>query len=217
MQFPHEPADLGEYQRIAENAGFLLCVGVDEAGRGPLAGPVTAAAVHLPQSVSIPELNDSKQLSESVRKRLFEVITTTDGILWNIVDVSQQRVDEINILQATHEAMRLAVSGLSGTPDLVLVDGNPVKGFDCAAVNVIKGDAKCAAIAAASILAKVHRDGLMCEFDETYPEYGFSRHKGYGTKAHLEALRSHGPCPVHRRSFAPVRDLLSQSRQGWLF
>lgn len=217
MQFPNEPADLGEYQRIAEDAGFSLCVGVDEAGRGPLAGPVTAAAVHLPKGLFIPELNDSKQLSETVRNRLFEVLTTTEGVLWNVVDISNIRVDEINILQATHEAMRCAVTGLSGTPDLVLVDGNPVHGFPCSAVNVIKGDAKCAAIAAASILAKVHRDNLMREMDAVYPEYGFFRHKGYGTKAHLASLRSHGPCPIHRRSFAPVREVVNQSKQGRLF
>ncbi len=217
MQFPIEPADLGEYQRIAEEAGFLLCVGVDEAGRGPLAGPVTAAAVHLPSHIDLPGLNDSKQVSKTNRDRLFESLTTLTDVLWSIAEVTSDRIDAINILQATHEAMRAAVSGLTDTPDLVLVDGNPVNGFECPAVNVVKGDAKCAAIAAASILAKVHRDRVMLEYDAIYPEYGFAKHKGYGTKAHLEALRKHGPSPIHRHSFAPVRVLFDEARQGRLF
>ena len=188
--------------------GFHLIAGVDEAGRGPLAGPVVAAAVILPESDSIPAVNDSKQLSDADRRILRDRLLELEGIVYGIAVVDADVIDKINILQATHQAMRQAVLQLAKQPDIVIVDGNPVKGFSCEARNLIKGDAKSASIAAASILAKVKRDELMEEYDKLYPGYGFAEHKGYGTAMHLEALKNLGPCEIHRKTFRPVREII---------
>ncbi len=180
--------------------GYDIICGTDEAGRGPLAGPVYAAAVILPEELLIPGLNDSKKLSEQRREELFNVITEK-AVAYSIASVDEKRIDEMNILNASLEAMNIAVGTLDIKPDFVLVDGNMTRGlcFPCEAV--VKGDAKSASIAAASILAKVSRDRYMIKMAEEYPQYGFEKHKGYGTKAHSEAILKYGPCPIHRRSF----------------
>lgn len=193
-----------------------LVIGIDEAGRGPLAGPVTAGAVLLPVEFAHCEINDSKKLSERQRERLFEELRQREDILWAVVHVSPKEVDEQNILRATGLAMTRAAEGLvaeirkSGRGEgveMCLIDGLPVKGFPFPHRGIVKGDARSLSIATASIFAKVERDRLMREAAENYPGYGFERHKGYGTKAHLEALAALGPCPLHRRSFAPVAQL----------
>lgn len=191
---------LWEIEETRHADGYKWICGVDEAGRGPLAGPVCAAAVILPRGLDIPGLDDSKKLSDRRRRELYDVITGA-AAAYAIALVDQERIDEINILQATFRAMEEAVSKLSPQPDLALVDGNrePVLSMPCE--TIVGGDGKCASIAAASILAKVTRDRLMEELDRQYPEYGFAVHKGYGTRRHYEALRQYGPCPIHRRSF----------------
>ncbi len=178
----------------------LLVCGIDEAGRGPLAGPVAAGACILPKDHDILYINDSKKLSDTKRRELFDIIMK-EALAWNVSLVSPERIDEINILQATYEAMRNAVSGLSVQPAVLVVDAVHIPGITIPQAEVIKGDAKCVSIAAASILAKVTRDRLMEEYDALYPEYGFASHKGYGTKAHIEAIKKYGPSPVHRRTF----------------
>ena len=187
-----------------ENAHYSDAVtyicGVDEAGRGPLAGPVCAAAVILPRDLEIPGLTDSKKLTDKKRRELFPIIKE-QAIAYGIGFASEQEIDEINILQATFLAMQRAIDQLEGKADLALIDGNRQKDFGLPAVTVVKGDSLSASIAAASILAKVTRDDLMLEMAETYPDYGFEIHKGYGTKAHYEALRKHGASPIHRQSF----------------
>lgn len=177
----------------------VIC-GVDEAGRGPLAGPVCAAAVILPANLEIPGLTDSKKLTDKKRRELYPVIME-QAIAYGIGFASEQEIDEINILQATFLAMQRAIAQLSVKPDLALIDGNRKKDFGVPAKTVVKGDSLSASIAAASILAKVTRDNLMLEQAETYPQYKFDIHKGYGTKAHYEALREFGPCPIHRMTF----------------
>ena len=174
--------------------------GVDEAGRGPLAGPVCAAAVILPRDLEIPGLTDSKKLTDKKRRELFPIIKE-QAIAYGIGFASEQEIDEINILQATFLAMQRAIDQLEGKADLALIDGNRQRDFGLPAVTVVKGDSLSASIAAASVLAKVTRDDLMLEMAEIYPEYGFEIHKGYGTKAHYEALRKHGASPIHRQSF----------------
>ena len=176
---------------------------MDEAGRGPLAGPVVAAAVVLPPGFLLPELADSKTLDAPTRERLLVEIERA-ALGKAVVAVAAPRIDHVNILRATHEAMSLAVALLPAAPRLALVDGLPVHGLPCPHLAVIDGDVCSAAIAAASILAKVTRDRLMMEMDAAFPGYGFARHKGYPTPEHLEALHRIGPCPEHRRSFAPV-------------
>ena len=183
--------------------GLVLTAGVDEAGRGPLAGPVVAAAVILDDNRPIPGLADSKKLSPARREALFEQIRA-HALCFAIAEASVEEIDRLNILQATLLAMQRAVAGLRLRPGLVLVDGNRLPVLDCAAEAVVGGDALVQSISAASILAKVHRDRWCAEVHEQYPQYGFAGHKGYGTAAHLEALRNHGACPLHRRSFAPV-------------
>lgn len=178
---------------------FSIC-GIDEAGRGPLAGPVAAAAVILPPDRDISFLNDSKKLSPKKRDELFDVICA-EAVAYSVTLIDAQRIDEINILQATYEAMRQAVSGLQTRPDVLVNDAVTIPGIDLPQAAVVKGDAKCISVAAASILAKVTRDRLMEEYDALYPGYGFAKHKGYGTAAHIEAIRTLGPCPIHRRSF----------------
>ena len=174
--------------------------GVDEVGRGPLAGPVVAGAVILPTGCRILYINDSKQLSEKKREELYDVITG-QAAAWAVGCVSPERIDEINILQATYEAMRQAVGRLRPVPDLLLNDAVQIPGISIPQVPVIKGDAKSITIGAASIVAKVTRDRMMQQYDKTYPEYGFAENKGYGSREHIEALQKHGPTPIHRRSF----------------
>lgn len=185
-----------EYTYAACNA---IC-GIDEAGRGPLAGPVVAGAVILPRDCEILFLNDSKKLSEKRREELFAEIKEK-AVAWSVGIVGPDVIDEINILQATYEAMRKAIAGLSVHPDLLLNDAVTIPNVEINQVPIIKGDAKSVSIAAASILAKVTRDHMMVEYDSLFPEYGFAKHKGYGTAAHISALKEIGPCPIHRRSF----------------
>ncbi len=188
-------------------SGPALLAGVDEAGRGPLAGPVVAAAVMLDDRAPIRGLNDSKKLSSRNRERLFEEILAK-ALCCRIASASVEEIDSLNILQATLLAMRRAVEGLRLRPHVVLIDGNRCPELHVPVRAIVKGDAKVQCIAAASILAKVHRDRLCAELHQRHPQYGFDGHKGYPTPAHLAALREHGPCPEHRRTFAPVRDAL---------
>ena len=185
---------------IEDSLGLHVICGVDEAGRGPLAGPVCAAAVILPEHLQIPGLNDSKKLTDKKRRELFPVIKQ-QAIAYGIGLASEAEIDEINILQATFLAMRRALSQLSIRPEIALIDGNRETDFGLPVKTVVKGDSLSANIAAASVLAKVTRDNIMVELAQQYPEYGFEIHKGYGTKAHYEALGTYGPCPIHRRSF----------------
>ena len=181
-------------------AGYSAVCGVDEAGRGPLCGPVAAAAVILPPDAVIEGLNDSKKLSPEKRERLFEIIQNT-AVAWCIAEASVEEIDRLNILEADLLAMRRAIAGLKVPADYALIDGNIARGFSIPARAVIHGDAISPSIAAASILAKVHRDRLCEELDRAYPQYGIAQHKGYGTKAHIEALRKYGPSPIHRKLF----------------
>lgn len=180
--------------------GYKLICGVDEAGRGPLAGPVCAAAVILPRGLEIPGLNDSKKLSEKKREEVFELVCQK-ALSYGIAFASVDEIEELNILAATFLAMNRAISQLSPAPELALIDGNRTKGISIESRSVVKGDSKCADIAAASILAKVTRDRYMLEMAVKYPQYHFDKHKGYGTKLHYEALREFGPCEIHRMSF----------------
>jgi ribonuclease HII len=182
------------------NNGIQLICGVDEAGRGPLAGPVCAAAVILPPHADIPGLNDSKKLSDKRRRELFPLIKEA-AVAYGIGIATHEEIDEINILQATYLAMERAIQALSVKPELALIDGNRAKDFGLPVETVVKGDSRSASIAAASILAKVTRDDMMLELANTYPQYGFEIHKGYGTKAHYAALDAHGISPIHRMSF----------------
>ena len=180
--------------------GISLVCGVDEAGRGPLAGPVCAAAVILPPHIEIPGLNDSKKLTDKRRRELVPIIQS-NALAYGIAFADNQEIDDINILQATYLAMERALGMLSVKPEVALIDGNRAKDFGIPVETVVKGDARSASIAAASILAKVSRDDLMLVMAEKYPQYSFEVHKGYGTKAHYAALESHGPCEIHRMSF----------------
>ena len=191
---------LYDIEESLANKGFNFICGVDEAGRGPLAGDVYAAAVILPQGLVIDGLNDSKKLSEKRREELFQKITE-NAVAYAIASASAKEIDEINILNAVMLAMNRAISSLAVKADYALIDGNIARGFDIPCQTVIKGDAKSPSIAAASILAKVSRDRVCMQLDEKYPEYGFAKHKGYGTKAHMEVLRKYGPCPEHRKTF----------------
>ncbi len=190
--------NLKVYEREYEKFGFVC--GIDEVGRGPLAGPVVAGAVILPKDCRILYLNDSKQLSEKKREELYEVIME-NAVSCGIGYASPERIDEINILQATYEAMREAISKLDVLPDILLNDAVTIPDISIRQVPIIKGDAKSVSIAAASIIAKVTRDRLMTEYDKVFPEYGFASHKGYGAQAHIEALKKYGPTPIHRRTF----------------
>lgn len=195
-----QPTDLWAYEREAFADGVKLVCGVDEAGRGPLAGPVCAAAVILPPGLVIPGLNDSKKLTDKKRRELYDVITA-EAVSYGIAFASEKEIDEINILQATFLAMARAMEKLTPQPELALIDGNRAKDFGLPVRTIVKGDSLSASIAAASILAKVTRDRLMEQYDEAYPQYGFAIHKGYGTKRHYEALREFGPSPIHRMTF----------------
>ncbi len=193
-------AEMWEIERELAKKGYRYIAGVDEAGRGPLAGPVYAAAVILPEDARLDGINDSKKLSEKNREELFEKITEI-AISYAICAVDEKVIDEINILNATHKAMNGAVSMLCQKPDYVIIDGNSIKGMEIAHQTVVKGDSKSISIAAASILAKVARDRYITEMAEKYPFYGFEKHKGYGTKAHTDAILEHGVCPIHRKTF----------------
>ncbi|MCD7750617.1 MAG: ribonuclease HII [Lachnospiraceae bacterium] len=189
---------LFSYER--EYAAYTSICGIDEVGRGPLAGPVVAGAVILPKNCDILYINDSKKLSEKKRNLLYDEIMAK-AVAVGTGCVSWERIDEINILQATYEAMRQAIASLPVTPDLLLNDAVTIPGVDIEQVPIIKGDAKSASIGAASIIAKVTRDRMMEEYHLLYPQYGFDANKGYGTRAHIEALQKYGPCPIHRRTF----------------
>ena len=187
-------------EREKYRAGFRFVIGIDEVGRGPLAGPVVAAAVGFPQGAEIPRVNDSKKLSEERRIALDAAIRAVPGVRIAIAEVPVEKIDEINILRATHYAMKLAAEEIAEA-DCLLVDGLPVPGLPGESFSVVKGDAKSASIAAASILAKVSRDHYMYELDEKYPQYGLAQHKGYGTKQHYAGIEQFGLQPFHRRSF----------------
>lgn len=189
-----------EYENKALSQGFEIVCGVDEAGRGPLAGPVYAAAVILPKGYIVEGVNDSKKLSEKKREQLFDKITD-ECVCYSIGIATEKEIDEINILQATFLAMKRAVNGLEIKPDIALIDGNREPGLDIEEWDIVKGDAKSANIAAASILAKVSRDRYMLEMAERYPQYQFEKHKGYGTKLHYEMIEKYGVSEIHRKSF----------------
>jgi ribonuclease HII len=200
------------HERELWQKGLTLVAGVDEAGRGPLAGPVVAAAVVLPCGWSetgldsrLRGLNDSKQLTEAQREHYYGILTAHADIRWAVASADVEVIDRINILQATHRAMNQALAQLQPPPEHVLVDGRPVKSMSFPHTALVKGDARSYSIAGASVLAKVTRDRMMHEFDRLYPGYGLAEHKGYGTPQHLAAIQSLGPCPIHRRSFAPLR------------
>lgn len=189
------------FENEARKKGFIAVCGVDEAGRGPLMGPVCAAAVILPEGVELEGVNDSKKLSEKKREALFEVIKEK-AVAWSVAFASVEEIEEVNILNATYLAMNRAIEGLSVPADYALIDGNRVpKDIKIECETVVKGDAKSLSIAAASILAKVSRDRLVLEYDKEFPEYKFADHKGYGTAAHIEAIKKYGPCKYHRPSF----------------
>ena len=189
-----------EYEELYTSQGYTSICGVDEAGRGPLAGPVFAAAVILPEDLIIEDVNDSKKLTEKKREKLFDIIKEK-ALAYCIASASVEEIEEMNILQADMLAMKRAVDGLAVKADFAMRDGNKAPKLEIPAVPIIKGDAKSESIAAASILAKVSRDRLMLELAKQYPEYGFEKHKGYGTKAHREAILKYGPCEIHRMSF----------------
>ena len=194
---------LWQTEEALTNGATVVC-GVDEAGRGPLAGPVCAAACILPKGFAPDGLNDSKKLSEKQRERLYAQITE-HALAWSVCLIDEQTIDRVNILQATFLAMRGAVDGLPVRPELCLVDGNQDPKLGIRTLTVVHGDARCASVAAASILAKVTRDRLMLEYAAQYPQYGFEKHKGYGTRAHYAAIDAYGPCPIHRRTFLKKR------------
>jgi ribonuclease HII len=211
--------DQFHFERRLLSLGINAIAGVDEAGRGPLAGPVVAAAVVLPSEwvrqglpAELQGLNDSKQLSLSQRERFFAVLTACSAVRVAVAQVAAELIDRLNILQATHRAMEEALAQLTPTPAHALVDGRRVPELRLPQTPLVKGDARSYSIAAASVIAKVTRDHLMCEFDRLYPEYGFAEHKGYATARHLAALARHGPCPIHRRSFAPLKPAVGRAR-----
>jgi ribonuclease HII len=189
---------LKAYEKEYEHLGYVA--GIDEVGRGPFAGPVVACCVILPKDCNILYINDSKKLSEKRREELFDIITK-EAVAYGIGIVDNTVIDEINILNATYEAMRQAIGKLSVKPDVLLNDAVTIPGVDIKQVPIIKGDAKSISIGAASIVAKVTRDRIMCEYDEVYPGYDFAKNKGYGTAAHIQGLKEIGPCPIHRKTF----------------
>jgi ribonuclease HII len=204
--------DRFEFERELWSHGATRVAGVDEAGRGPLAGPVVAAAAVLPMNwaqAGLPHelegLNDSKQLTRRQRESFYAFLTACGEVEYAVAQIDSIRIDEINILRATHQAMNAALTELASRPQHALVDGRPVKTLRVPQTAIIKGDTLSYSIAAASVLAKVTRDRLMLEFDRQWPVYGFAEHKGYGTARHLAALVAHGPCPIHRKSFAPMK------------
>lgn len=190
-----------EFEKAAVNSGFSCICGVDEAGRGPLAGPVCAAAVILPEGAVIEGLDDSKKLTEKKRERLYDVIKET-AVAYSVAYGTLEEIETVNILEATYLAMNRAIEGLNVKPDFALIDGNRApRGIKIPCETIVKGDSKSMSVAAASVLAKVTRDRLMLEYDKKYPEYNFKKHKGYGTKEHTELIKQYGPCEIHRLSF----------------
>ncbi|MBQ3240858.1 MAG: ribonuclease HII [Akkermansia sp.] len=196
-----------QHEASARAQGFSRICGIDEAGRGPLAGPVVAAAVILPMGYELPGLNDSKKLTARRREQLYEALMEDNQVQKCVSSADVREIDELNILRATHLAMQRAALGLTPRPDFCLIDGLAVPGFPLKSLNLVKGDARSLSIAAASILAKVTRDRYMKELDALYPQYGFARHAGYGTKAHLQAIQQYGVTEHHRRSFTPVAQM----------
>jgi ribonuclease HII len=193
-----------KYERSLFKTGIQWVAGIDEAGRGPLAGPVVAAAVILPGKFRHKKLDDSKKLSAPVREEIYAELVSMTGFHWHVAAVEVEEIDRINILRASHQAMRLAVAGLRISPEHVLIDGLAVKPFPIPQTPIVGGDAISLSIAAASVIAKVTRDRIMREMHALYPDYDFDQHKGYSTSGHLAKLHKHGPCPIHRRSFEPV-------------
>jgi ribonuclease HII len=196
------------YEKALRATGCEFVAGIDEAGRGPLAGPVVAAAVILPRKFRHRRLNDSKQLSASIREEIYAELVARGDVCWSVAMVDHVEIDRVNILRATHEAMRRAVSALAVAPHHALIDGLPVRPFPYPSTAIVEGDAASFSIAAASVIAKVTRDRHMREMDALYPDYGFALHKGYCTTLHLDRLQQHGPCPIHRRTFLPVQQML---------
>ncbi len=196
-----------QYESVARAQGYTRICGIDEAGRGPLAGPVVAAAVILPMGYELPGLNDSKKLTARRRELLYEALMADERVQKSIASADVREIDELNILRATHLAMQRAALGLTPRPDYCLIDGLAVPGFPLTSHNLVKGDARSLSIAAASILAKVTRDRYMKQLDTLFPQYGFARHAGYGTKAHMQAIHQYGITEHHRRSFAPVAQM----------
>ena len=205
----NDQINLYEFEEKLYDEGFHLICGVDEAGRGPLAGPLVVAACILPPFLRIEGINDSKQLSAKKRKELYKVIVK-NALAYKIVFVTEEDVDSLNIYQATKKGMLMAIAGLKNKPDYALIDAMPLGELEIPHNSIIHGDARCASVAAASILAKVPRDEYMEKMDIKYPNYGFKKHKGYGTKAHMQALEKYGPCKIHRKSFAPVSKFYSK-------
>jgi ribonuclease HII len=197
-----------KHERALRLSGLEVIAGIDEAGRGPLAGPVVAAAVILPEKFRHRTLNDSKKLSPEKREEIFETLTANPEVRWAASVVDCEEIDRINILRATHQAMRRAVLALSLTPQHVLIDGLPVRPFPYPHTALIDGDARSKTIAAASVIAKVTRDRIMIEMHASFPQYGFAQHKGYATELHLQQLQTHGPCSIHRRTFLPIAQAL---------
>lgn len=205
-------------EKRLELEGFTRIAGVDEAGRGPLAGPVVAAACILPEGVYFAHLNDSKQLKKEMREQLYSEIISSPNLVYGIGIIDVDTIDSVNILQATFLAMRSAIESLEDQPDYILIDGSQIPLLEIPTECVVGGDSKSVSIAAASVLAKVTRDRIMVEFDQKYPEYGFKSHKGYATEQHMRAIHEHGPCPIHRKSFEPIKTMLNpQPVQADLF
>ena len=207
VQVEIPPAPDMSAEAAAYAAGRSRVCGIDEAGRGPLAGPVVAAAVVLPMGYELPGLNDSKKLTAKKRDALYELLMADTRVLKCVAHATVQEIDELNILRATHLAMARAAQGIAPAVDFCLIDGLAVPHFPLPSQNMVKGDARCLSIAAASVLAKVTRDRYMLQLAEQFPQYGFDRHAGYGTQAHLQAIRTHGITIHHRRSFAPVAQM----------
>jgi ribonuclease HII len=195
------------FERRAHGKGYRQIAGIDEAGRGPLAGPVVAAACIVPEHVYLEGVDDSKRLTPNKRQKLYKKIQETPSIIYGIGMVDVLLIDQINILRATLRAMMLAVANLKNRPDYLLIDGSQLPETDIPAESIIEGDSRSVSIATASILAKCTRDALMVQLHDTWPQYGFDQHKGYGTPDHLEAIRKHGPCPIHRMTFEPLKSI----------
>lgn len=208
--------ELNQFEIAARKKGFNIIAGIDEAGRGPLAGPVVAASCIFPKDFFLPGVDDSKKLSPARRHYLYQELINNSEVTYSVGIVDQAVIDEINIYQATIKAMIAAVDGLNRKPDYLLVDGLELPHPSIPGEGIIKGDQRSHLIAAASIIAKETRDLMMIEFHEKWPQYGFDRHKGYGTRAHLEAIHQHGPCPLHRISFEPIKSMLNSSEPSEL-
>jgi ribonuclease HII len=197
-----------KHENALRKTGLQWIAGIDEAGRGPLAGPVVAAAVILPEGFRHGVIDDSKKLTADQREEVFAALTARTDVCWAVAVVEHDEIDRINILRASHEAMRRAIRALAIVPEHALIDGLPVRPFPVPHTAIVKGDGQCKSIAAASILAKVTRDRIMVRLDAEYPCYGFAQHKGYATELHLERLKVHGPCLIHRKTFLPVAQRL---------